>query len=788
MHGTHQRTPLVLAAALLLLGTSPLPADPPVASYLFPAGGRRGTTVQFHLGGLNLHQHCSFEMLGPGVQATPQLRHTQTLWFEGPVIPLPDSQQPEDYPKDMAGTVRIAADAPLGIRHARAWTSQGATPALKFMVGDLPEIVEQEIDGNPVPVQVKLPVTINGRIFPRENVDVWTFEARKGQTISGEVYAARLGSPLDSRLEVRDPQGRVIAENDDTFGADSFVRFTAPADGTYQVRIHDIDFRGGQAFVYRLTLTADPWVDRVFPLGGRRGSTLRVQASGQALAAGRVQIALPASGTTFTHRLTVAGKQTNAFLLELDDLPEYVTTAPRSRLDRAQPVALPSVLNGRIDRPGEVDSWSFQAARGAVYDFDLLAGRLGSPLDPVLVLLDAAGKELARSDAPSVPQADRHFQWSAPAAGSYVVRVADRFHSRGGPSHAYRLRIAPPPPPDFRLSVAADAVTVYRKGEAKLRITAERQGGFTQPIHLDVAGLAKGLSVTDTTIPANQSAAEITIKADATAPIQAHHLTLRGRAQVLGRTVTHAATLPEARGTPELDSVLVAVALPTPFQIKGPPSFSLAARGTVYHRHYHLERRGFTGPIRVSVADRQSRHLQGATGPTITVPPGASEFNYPISLPPWMETGRTCRVVVMGVAELKDADGSTHTVSFSSAQPDEQVIVVVDPGRLALEVDRHSLAAAPDTTAALAVKVSRGKGLHGDVLLELVAPRHMAGLHADAIKIPASRDDGVLRLRFGPGPLGPLNMPVVIRATLRDRGGPVVAEAKVGLEARAAAR
>ena len=31
-----------------------------------------------------------------------------------PLLPLPDSQQAEDYPRDMAGEIRIAADAALG--------------------------------------------------------------------------------------------------------------------------------------------------------------------------------------------------------------------------------------------------------------------------------------------------------------------------------------------------------------------------------------------------------------------------------------------------------------------------------------------------------------------------------------------------------------------------------------------------------------------------------------------------------------------------------------------------
>jgi len=171
-----------------------------VASYLFPAGGQRGTTVDVRVGGLFLYNKCSFEMLGSGVQASSPIERMRSLFFEGPLLPLPDSQQAEDYPRDLAARVKIAAEAELGVRRTRLWTAEGAASGLYFQVGDLPEIIEQEIDGDPLPVAVQLPVTINGRIFPREDVDVWSFSARKGQTISCEVHAARLGSPLDAFL------------------------------------------------------------------------------------------------------------------------------------------------------------------------------------------------------------------------------------------------------------------------------------------------------------------------------------------------------------------------------------------------------------------------------------------------------------------------------------------------------------------------------------------------------------------------------------------------------------
>src|SRR5690242_5527408 len=98
----------------VLCGESSLHANPPVASYVFPAGGQRGTTVKVRVGGLYLYRSCGFELLGPGVEASRQLKQTHTVWFEGPLLPLPQSQQAEDYPRDMAGEVRIAADAPPG--------------------------------------------------------------------------------------------------------------------------------------------------------------------------------------------------------------------------------------------------------------------------------------------------------------------------------------------------------------------------------------------------------------------------------------------------------------------------------------------------------------------------------------------------------------------------------------------------------------------------------------------------------------------------------------------------
>lgn len=782
----------LLFVVVLLCSANRAWADPPVASYIFPAGGQRGKAVDFHVGGLFLHKSCPFEMLGPGVEASKQLQRTKTLWFEGPVLQLPDSQQTEDYPKDLAGRVQIAGDAPLGVRYWRLWNSQGATPAMKFMVGDLPEIVEHEIDGDPVPVEVKLPVTINGRIFPREDVDIWTFQARKGQTISCEVHAARLGSPLDSRLEVLDPQGHTLAENDDTFGADSFVRFTAPADGKYQIKIHDINFRGGQAYVYRLTLTADPYVDRVYPLGGQRGSKVAFELTGQGVPSDPVTITLPAEAPAdFVHRLSAGTKQSNPFLIDLDDLPEHREVEPNDEPSQVQPVTVPAILNGRIGRPGDLDYWSFNAKKDEVYELDLRASRLGSPLTAILTLFDSAGKELARSEYGQTSQADPFLRFSVPADGTYQVRVEERFRARGGPAFAYRLRIAPPAAADFRLHFANDVVLVNRDAAGggktrgappeRLKIVAERLGGFAEPITLAIDGLPPGVTVSPTVIAAKQPGVDLTFKTDSTAAIGASRLTIRGTAKVGDRTLTKTATLTPVRGLPELDSVLVALTLPTPFKIVGDYDMRWAPRGSVHHRHYRIERNGFDGPIEISLSDKQSRHLQGVTGPTITVPAGVSEFDYAVHLPPWMETGRTSRTCVMGTSVVKDADGREHVVSFCSIQQNEQVVVVIEPGRLGLESNRATLVAAPGKSVDVAVEVTRNKSLQGPAKLELISAAHMQGISAEPIMISADRNHATISIRFAADVRGPFNLPIVLRATVMDKGEPVVAETKVSI-------
>jgi hypothetical protein len=756
---------LALAVGLSLPGL--VRADAPVASYIFPAGGQRGTTVNVRVGGLFLHKSCSFEMLGPGITAPQRLLPMPTLWFEGPLLPLPDSQRQEDYPKDMAGQIKIAPDAPLGLRYWQLATSQGATPALKFLVGDLPEIIEQEIEGDAVPVDVKLPVTVNGRIFPRADVDLWALTAKRGQTVTCEVHAARLGSPLEARLEVLDEQGKPLTASETQVNGDPRLRFTAPHDGKYQVRIQDANFLGSQAHVYRLTLTADPYVDRVFPLGGKRGTKVEFEAAGQGIPA-RAALALPEDKAPWTYG-RLAGS--NAFLLDLDDVEEFS--------EPGQEVPVPAVCNGRIAAPGEIDAWKVSLGKGEALQAELRAARLGSPLDGILSVVDAFGKELARAETPLADLGDPLLRFTAPADGAYVVRVQDRFRSRGGPAYAYRLRLSRSAEPDFRLRIPSAVVNVPRGGKAQIQVAVERQGNFAEPVTLTVDGLPKGVTVKWNDKTKGAGAVTVQFEADKEATVGPARLVIRGTATRGSETISRVAALPAPLGQPALESLLLAVALPAPFKVKGEYDMRWAARGSVHSRKYQVERNGYGGPLEISLADRQARHLQGVHAAPIIVPAGATEFTFEVHLPPWMETGRTSRTCVMAVGVIKDKDGTEHEVSFSSVNQNEQLIAVVEPGKLGLNLDRTSLAVAPGKTLSLPFQVSRGPGLQGPVTVELIVPAHMKGVRSEKVSLGKDSKSGSLTIRCDEVVSGPFNMPLVVRATLDDNGRAVLAESRV---------
>jgi len=718
------------AIAVLLCAGSQAWAEPPHASYMFPAGGQRGTKVVARVGGHFLHERCQFEMLGPGVTAPVEIRRTETIWFEGPLIKIPASQAAEDYPQDYAAEITIAADSPPGQRWWRCWNAQGVTQPLPFVVGELPEVVEKEIDGEPIPAIVTLPVTINGRIFPREDSDVWTFEARSGQTLSCAVVARDLGSPLVAKLAVYDPEGKPVAESTGGAAAEAQLRFVAATAGRYSVYISDVAAGGLQNYVYRLTVTD-----------------------------ATVVLAAANSAAVFNE------------------------AEPNETLAGAKAAIAPGVLGGRIQSPGDIDCWLVELKKGEPVAIESRSLQPTSPLAILLTVRDEKSQQLAELDGSTVASGNPVLNFKPPADGKYVLEIRERFARRGGPQFAYEVAIGPPPA-DFRL-LAPDSVAVDIGTDKKIDVQIERTGDWKSSLTIHVEGLPAGVTCDDATAPPNANKATLTFKCAKDTPVVSASLRITGRAQIGGQQVEHAAVLGGQKkdllvAQGEALPTRLATTLPTPFKFSGQFSQVFGSRGGILRKHYVIDRGGFAGPLEVRLADRQGRHLQGVTGSVVQVPAEATEFDYPLQLPPWMDLGRTSRTNLMLTGEVNDAAGTAHKVCFTTKEQNEQLIAIVTASSLRLGLSRNAVAIQPSSEVEIPVAIKRDATVTSPITLELVVPRHMQGISARAVTAPAGTDTATLKIKIGEAP-GPLNMPLVIRATAERQGETIIGEEPIEL-------
>jgi hypothetical protein len=781
-------TRLLVIFVVATLSVSATFAEPPHVSYIFPAGGQRGTEVSFKVGGHYLHEGCPFEMTGPGIAASPRIKRTETVWFEGPLIPQPASQRKEDYPKDYLGSVKVAEASPLGIRRWRVNTSQGVTSRMKFVVGDLSEVVEEEIDGEPIPTSVQLPVTINGRIFPREDVDIWMFEAKAGERISCEVNAARIGSPLDSRIEIRDPNGTVLTENVDGLGVDSFVQFVAPKAGRYECRIHDIEFGGLQHYIYRLTIRKGPYLESVYPLGGQRGDSVTLQLSRSDLPDAQATVAIPKDADRQLN-LSLPKVASNNVTLVTGNLPEHLEVEPNDAADavKLEAVSVKSgmVFNGRIDKPGDIDLFRFSAEAGKTLLVEVQSSRLGTPLDSILSILSSDGKQLKLNDDLAGGISDSRVVWKVPNGDSFFVQIRDQFDHRGGSRFAYRISISEVSEQHFTLKLPIDTVNIEQGAETKLKIGVDRSFGFKGEVELSIEGLPDGVTADPVKIAKNRQDAQLVIKVDESTKPQIADLKIVGKTLDIEPELKQEAAFAATAGDQPVAGLTLGVATKTPFRIHSPFETRYASRGTTYTRHYHIDRGEFEGPIEVEAADRQVRHLQGVVGQKVIVPAGESEFDYTVSLPPWMEIGRTSRFCLMGSAFVEDEAGTKHRVSFSSHEQDDQVIILVDPVRISLQLPSSTFVVDRGGSIEIPVKVVRGTGLAGDVRVHITAPPHIKGWSAKPFVVAAKDDAGILTLQVDENANRVFNAPLIVNATIKDGSGkPIRTESRIHIRFR----
>lgn len=184
----------------------------------------------------------------------------------------------------------------------------------------------------------------------------------------------------------------------------------------------------------------------------------------------------------------------NMSVLAIGSLPE-VTMSPKpsgGSASQPQTVKLPATLIGVVGALGETDSYQFEGKAGEELVFQVMASELGSRLESVLVLRDAAGQVVAGAGE-NDNKPDAVLTCKLPQDGQYTLSIADREHG-GGMDHYYRVNAGPLPyvTSIFPLgvqagggeTVAVNGVNLGGLKETKVKPPRSADGWTTMPIEV----------------------------------------------------------------------------------------------------------------------------------------------------------------------------------------------------------------------------------------------------------------------------------------------------------------
>lgn len=399
--------------------------------------------------------------------------------------------EPNDTP---AEAMTLAAPATV---EARAWRPEGTTGAT-VSAGSPPESGLEE------------------------DVDLFRFESRRGETWIVETTAAERGSPIDTQLEVLDAEGRPVPRLNLVALRDSQITFRGITSLAVDVRLTNWEEMELNQFVY-----FQGEVSRLFrlPQGPDSGFLL----------------------------YGWQGKRIGYF----DTSPTAHAVDEPAYIVEARPIGLPVAATGL-------------------------------PVIPLYYGNDDDGDRRRERDS--------RLTFTAPADGSYLVRVRD-VRGLAGDQFAYRLAIRRPQP-DFVVRVEGANPSIPAGTAKVLPITVERRDGFDGPVTVELTGAPEGFTLTSpVVVEAGHFEASALLYAAPDAPEPSDDAAkanrISARADVAGSPVTKSITpLGNIRRAP-----------PGKLRVLLEPAELTIAPGQTITARLRIERNGFEGLVNFSVAN-----------------------------------------------------------------------------------------------------------------------------------------------------------------------------------------
>lgn len=411
---------------------------------------------------------------------------------------------------------------------------------VKIAVGDAPEVAEHEPNDSFDAAQtVSIPVTVNGHIAggldrgKTPDEDYFRFTARKGQRLDIEVAAARLGSPLDSVIEILDAKGDAIpratirclnettttlADRDSRTDGIRLVSTSGLREGDYLMvgdELDRVDFIPDQpdadtvlksmgdlriAYlgtspdvhavntpVYKAQILAP---DAEFPSNGLPVFHLawRNDDGGPGYGSdSRLDFLVPADGDYFVHLKDVRGMEGSDFAYRLsmhEEEPDFRLKAEpeNPNIPRGGTTAVTVSLDAIQGFDGPIDIEVTGLPRGvSASKARILAGQIST-----VVALTAAPD--ADSAAHPVPI---RFVGHASVNGRDMTRVANREGSEDRPLQLVSVT----PAPDVTVSTDAKEVDLEPGKEVKVTLNVDRHNGFAGRVPCSIENLPPGVRV-----------------------------------------------------------------------------------------------------------------------------------------------------------------------------------------------------------------------------------------------------------------------------------------------------
>ncbi|MEC7566051.1 MAG: PPC domain-containing protein [Planctomycetota bacterium] len=441
-----------------------------------------------------------------------------------------------------------------GVREFRLLTPRGVSTMGQIVVTRDTVVFEDLKTDSPEEAQAfELPATLTGVIEKGEDRDYFKFQALAGQRLVFHCRCMRLQDRIhdlqthaDPIITIKNGQGSTVAANDNYFAADPFMVVHIQEAGEYILEVRDVRFSGNAFWNYAIDVLDRPYATNVYPLAISPTEPTLFELVGDSVREGKkiYYDPFPSRLAYGPQRLSLADQEKL-----LDPVSVYVsqetvlaeTEADNQDRDHAQEVAVPAVVNGRVDREADIDYYQFEAKKGETYSFEIMARRLHSELDSYMVIEDEAGKQLKTADD---FQFGRRTYWDSriehyaiPADGTYYLAVFDR-HLRGGSAFVYALEISRSQPA-FELLLDTDKTLTTPGTGSVVFCRVKRQNGFEGEIQLHVEGMPEGVTAQAGRILSSGTDGCIIFQAAEEAPISARNVRIYGSAVVAeGKTLT----------------------------------------------------------------------------------------------------------------------------------------------------------------------------------------------------------------------------------------------------------